>query len=367
MSPAQLNVSQASSTVISDGNTADENIQCQTVFPSAVNVTSHSDMSENVFVSAYNRPITLKHCSHTPGDPQGHLYRLDYYPHPWSYFPTRSSPIWVYSLACGSAICLHGNPRKFLHALPTSSPKVPDDDCLSLCLREFVTGSAITSFLRRSLVLDNLYWPSHGSRERVEDLPLIGSDLFDNKFDEVMLKEANRLKTDERIDLHRQAPGSSSSWSALTAGKESKSSQRSFRRPYSTKFHQPTVRPLPTVYQPSIASDVRPSRLLRHFLPDLSAPPERKGHEDTRDNDYTEHLIHVPSASGPVGGSSVAILSQLDSHYHRSLGSSDGFFGLSSGIHHFTSPPSRVTSLTHARSLSTVLVGVPSRRKLCRY
>ena len=68
---------------------------------------------------------------------------------------------------------------------------------------------------------------------------LIGSDLFDNKFDEAMLKEAKRLKTDERIDLRRQAPGSSSSWSALTAGKESKSGQRSFRRPYSTKFRQP--------------------------------------------------------------------------------------------------------------------------------
>ena len=58
MSPAQLNVSQASWTVISDGNTADENIQRQTVFPSAINVTSHSGMSENMFVSAYNRPIT---------------------------------------------------------------------------------------------------------------------------------------------------------------------------------------------------------------------------------------------------------------------------------------------------------------------
>ena len=113
------------------------------------------------------------------------------------------------------------------------------DDCLSSCLLEFATGAAITSSLRRSLVLDNLYWPSQGSRERIEDLPLIGSDLFDNKFDEVMLKEAKRLKTDERIDICRQAPGSSSSWSALTAGKESKSGQRSFRRPYSTKFRQP--------------------------------------------------------------------------------------------------------------------------------
>ena len=56
------------------------------------------------------------------------------------------------------------------------------------------------------------------------------------------------------------------------------------------------------MYQSSLASDVRPSHPLRHFLPDLPAPPERKGHEDTRDNDYTEHLIHVPPASGPVGG-----------------------------------------------------------------
>ena len=134
------------------------------------------------------------------------------------------------------------------------------DDCLSSCLREFATctWAAITSSLRRSLVLDNLYWFSQGSRERVEDLPLIGSDLFDNKFDEVMLKEAQRLKTDERIDLHRQAPGSSSSWSALTAGKESKSGQRSFRRPYSTNFRQPkaTFNRVPT--KPSFLGQSHP-------------------------------------------------------------------------------------------------------------
>ena len=47
---------QASSMVISDGNTADENIKRQTVFPSAVNVTSHSGMSENVFVSTVRSP-----------------------------------------------------------------------------------------------------------------------------------------------------------------------------------------------------------------------------------------------------------------------------------------------------------------------
>ena len=116
MSPAQRNVSQAYSTVISDGNTADENIQRQTVFPSVINVTSHSGMSENVFVSAYNRPITaaLKRCSDTPGDPSSVVI-----------FPTRSSPIWACSSACGSAICLHGQPRKFLYALPTRSSRVP--------------------------------------------------------------------------------------------------------------------------------------------------------------------------------------------------------------------------------------------------
>ena len=158
MSPAQLNVSQGSSTVISDGNTADENIQRQTVFPSAVNVSSHTLLSD-VLARASQDPSLVD---------QDHL------------------PVMF----------------KFL------------DDCLS-------SGAAITSSLRRSLVLDKFYWPPQGSRERVEDLPLIGSGLFDNKFDEVMLKEAKRLKTDERIDLRRQAPGSSSSWSALTAGKES--------------------------------------------------------------------------------------------------------------------------------------------------
>ena len=54
--------------------------------------------------------------------------------------------------------------------------------------------TATTSFLRRSLVLNNLFLPSVGSKDRLLGLPLGGSDLFDNKFSEAMLQEAKFLK-----------------------------------------------------------------------------------------------------------------------------------------------------------------------------
>ena len=47
------------------------------------------------------------------------------------------------------------------------------------------------------LVPNHLFWLSVGSRERkrVEQLPLVGSDLLGSRFDEVMPQEAKRLKT----------------------------------------------------------------------------------------------------------------------------------------------------------------------------
>ena len=52
------------------------------------------------------------------------------------------------------------------------------DDCLGFCLREFALGSASTSLLRRSLVLENLSLPSVGAKEHFLDLPLAGDGLF---------------------------------------------------------------------------------------------------------------------------------------------------------------------------------------------
>ena len=75
------------------------------------------------------------------------------------------------------------------------------DDCLSICLREFSLGFAMTSLLRRALVLDNLFLPSVGARDRMLNLPLGRGDLFDNKFSESMINEAKRLKTEEKFDL----------------------------------------------------------------------------------------------------------------------------------------------------------------------
>ena len=113
------------------------------------------------------------------------------------------------------------------------------DDCLGSCLREFATGSALSAALRRGLVLDNLFWPSHGSRERMEELPLMGSDLFGGKFDEVMLQEAKRLKTDERIDLRRLSSGKPQSKPPQTTGKDNRTNRDSFRRSYPTQSRQP--------------------------------------------------------------------------------------------------------------------------------
>ena len=39
------------------------------------------------------------------------------------------------------------------------------DDCLSSCLREFAVGSAITTSIRRFMILDNMFWPPQGARE----------------------------------------------------------------------------------------------------------------------------------------------------------------------------------------------------------
>ena len=77
------------------------------------------------------------------------------------------------------------------------------DDCFGFCLHEFALGFAVTSFLRRSLVLNNLFLPSVGTKDRLLGLPLGGSDLFDNRFGEVMLQEAKLLKTEDKLDFHR--------------------------------------------------------------------------------------------------------------------------------------------------------------------
>ena len=52
------------------------------------------------------------------------------------------------------------------------------DDCLGFCLREFALGSASTSLLRRSLVLENLSLPSVGGKQHFLNLPLAGDGLF---------------------------------------------------------------------------------------------------------------------------------------------------------------------------------------------
>ena len=73
------------------------------------------------------------------------------------------------------------------------------DDCLGSGLQSITTSLAMATSLRRSLILDQLYWPSQCSfREQMEKLPLLGSDLFANKFDDTtcMLQEAKLLKTD---------------------------------------------------------------------------------------------------------------------------------------------------------------------------
>ena len=57
----------------------------------------------------------------------------------------------------------------------------------------------------RALVLDNLFLPSVGSRDRLLALPLGGDDLFDNKFSEAMLKEAKHLEVEDKLDLCRPA------------------------------------------------------------------------------------------------------------------------------------------------------------------
>lgn len=115
------------------------------------------------------------------------------------------------------------------------------DDCLGTCVQAFATGSAITTSLRRSLVLDQLYWPSQGSRERMEELSLSGNDLFDNKFDETMLLEAKRLKADEKIDLRRQSSSKSSSMPARTTRKDNRSFSGSFRRSYPAQSRRSKV------------------------------------------------------------------------------------------------------------------------------
>lgn len=61
------------------------------------------------------------------------------------------------------------------------------DDCLGSCIRAIATSSAILSLLRWSLILIQLFWPSQGSRECVEELSLIVSDLFYSKFNKVLL------------------------------------------------------------------------------------------------------------------------------------------------------------------------------------
>ena len=108
------------------------------------------------------------------------------------------------------------------------------DDCLSICLREFSLGFAMTSLLRRALVLDNLFLPSVGARDRMLNLPLGGGDLFDNKFSESMINEAKRLKTEEKFDLRRRLskrPASASGQPSIKKQKSSTYTQRSTNRP----------------------------------------------------------------------------------------------------------------------------------------
>ena len=112
------------------------------------------------------------------------------------------------------------------------------NDCLGFCLQEFSLGFAMTSLLRRSLVLDKLFLPSVGSKDRMLNLPLGGNDLFDNKFSEATLKEAKHLKAEDTFDLRRRLNKRRSSFSAGQLGTErprtSAPEQNSPRQPRTT-------------------------------------------------------------------------------------------------------------------------------------
>ena len=139
--------------------------------------------------------------------------------------------------------------------------KLMDDCLISSCLWEFAVGSAITTSIRRSMILDNMFWPSQGARERMESLPLTGNDLFNNKFDESLLKEAKRIKTEERINLRH--PGSSSH----KRGSSSRLGGSRQNRGFLQQSHSRVLR------EPKMSSSVTPRSTYRFSSTAKSQPP----------------------------------------------------------------------------------------------
>ena len=99
-------------------------------------------------------------------------------------------------------------------ACETDSPVSPNstelafhflDNCLRICMDQFIRISSLSTAVRRTNVLEAIFLPSDGAKARLESLPLLGTDLFNDKFQEAMEAEAKRLEAADRINLQKPA------------------------------------------------------------------------------------------------------------------------------------------------------------------
>ena len=102
------------------------------------------------------------------------------------------------------------------------------DDCLRICMDQFIRISMLATTARRTNVLDAIFLPSDGARTRLESLPLLGTDLFGGKFQEAMEAEAKRLEATEKINLRKPSQVDTAS---AKDRRQSSSNQRFPRKP----------------------------------------------------------------------------------------------------------------------------------------
>ena len=83
------------------------------------------------------------------------------------------------------------------------------DDCLRICMDQFIRVSMMATLARRTNVLEAIFLPSDGAQSGLQSIPLLGKDLFGGRFQETMEAEAKRLEATDKIKLRKASTGDS--------------------------------------------------------------------------------------------------------------------------------------------------------------
>ena len=115
------------------------------------------------------------------------------------------------------------------------------DEILRFSLDQFTRISLLSTRTRRTNVVDALYIPHEGAKKKLEDLPLMGKDLFGGKFQEILEVEAKRIETSDKLSLKKPLATNKPKFFKKKAARGAPSFRPALMKPFKP-YHQQTAR-----------------------------------------------------------------------------------------------------------------------------